>query len=179
MAQIRKPAITPKVYRHFAAITVAVTLTLGFFANGEGRQALADEVSQQQQKVELQREQVARFGQAKLIQRQPKRTRDWAAQGGGDFDADYGSPSDSGAATRVSGTWQGRVGSNSKMPGSYAPYGISQAEWEAMSNGQREAFLRARTGSQPTLSAAQQQNATERLLAASAARAGEAGETDD
>jgi hypothetical protein len=65
------------------------------------------------------------------------------------------------------------------MPGSYAPYGISQAQWEAMSDAQREAFLRARTASQPALSAAQQRHAAERLIAASAARAGEAGESDD
>ncbi len=178
MAQIRKPAITPKVYRHFAAITVVITLTLGFFANGEGRQALADEVSEQQHKAEMQRAQVARFGQAKLIPRHSKRASGWDSQGGGDFDADYGRPSEDSGTTHVAGTWQGRVNSNSKMPGGYAPYGVTQAEWEAMSEEEREAFLRARTGSQTTLSAVQQQRAGQGLLAASAARAGEAGEED-
>jgi hypothetical protein len=178
MAQIRKPAITPKVYRHFAAITVAITLTLGFFANGEGRQALADEVAEQQRHAELQRAQIARFGQPKLIQRQPKQPSGWSDPDGG-FYAGSGGEWDGGGTTSVSGTWQGRAGTNSKMPGSYAPYGIGQAEWEAMSEEEREAFLRAHAKPQPELSAAQQQRAVEGLLAASAVRAGESGEADD
>lgn len=177
MAQIRKPAITPKVYRHFAAITVVITLTLGFFANGEGRQALADEVAEQQHQAELQRAQIAKFGQPKLIRRQSSPSND-SGHGGG-FDSDYGEPTDDGGTTSVSGTWQGRTSARSKMPGSYAPYGISQAEWERMSAEQREAFLRARTKLEPELSAAQKTEAAEKLLAASAARAGEAGESDD
>jgi hypothetical protein len=176
MAQIRKPAITLKVYRHFAAITVAITLTLGFFANGEGRQALADEVAERQQQAELRQAQVARFGQPKLIRRRADPAND-RGDGGG-FDSGYGEPSDSGATTLVSGTWQGRVNATSRMPGSYAPYGISQAQWDAMSKEQREAFLRARVQPQPELDAAQKQRAAAGLLAASAARAGEAGEGD-
>lgn len=176
MAQIRKPAITPKVYRHFAAITVAVTLTLGFFANGEGRQALADEVTEQQHRAKLEQAQIAKFGPAKLIRRQSPRASD-RGDGGG-FDASYGEPSYSGGTTRVSGNWQGQVGANSTIPGSYTPYGISQAEWEAMSEEQREAFLHTRTPLQPELSAVQKQRAAEKLLATSAARAGEAGESD-
>jgi hypothetical protein len=174
MAQIRKPAITLKVYRHFAAITVAITLTLGFFANGEGRQALADEVAERQQEAKLQQAQVARFGQPKLIRRRTGSANDRGYGGG--FDSGYGEPSDSGATTLVSGTWQGRVNANSRMPSSYAPYGISQAQWDAMSKEQREAFLRARVQPQPELDAAQKQRAAAGLLAASAARAGEAGE---
>jgi hypothetical protein len=176
MAQIRKPAITPKVFRHFAAITVMITLTLGFFANGEGRRALADEVTERQHDAALDRAQVAKFGKPKLIRRQSGPTSD-PGYGSG-FDSDYGEPTDVGGMTRVSGTWQGRVNSNSKMPSSYAPYGISQAEWEAMSEEQREAFLRAQTRRQPELTTAQKQRAAEKLLAASAARAGEASEID-
>lgn len=176
MAQIRKPAITPKVFRHFAAITIAITLTLGFFANGEGRQALADEVTERQHHAELQQEQVARFGQPRLIRRQASPANDPA--GGGGFDADYGEPSDSGGMTRVSGTWQTQASGSSHIPGSYAPYGIAQARWDAMSEEERKAFLRARTTSRPELTAAQKQRAAAALLAASAARAGEAGEGD-
>lgn len=35
------PAITPRMYRHFAAMTLALTALLAFFANGENHQAIA------------------------------------------------------------------------------------------------------------------------------------------
>jgi hypothetical protein len=35
------PAINPRMYRHFAVVTVAITALLAFFANGENHEALA------------------------------------------------------------------------------------------------------------------------------------------
>lgn len=35
------PSINPRMYRHFAALTVAITALLAFFANGENHEALA------------------------------------------------------------------------------------------------------------------------------------------
>lgn len=35
----QKQTISPKVYRHFAVITIVVTALIGFFANGENRDA--------------------------------------------------------------------------------------------------------------------------------------------
>ena len=37
-------AVTAKMYRHFAVLTVAVTLMVGLFADGETREAAASEV---------------------------------------------------------------------------------------------------------------------------------------
>lgn len=181
MAQIRKASITPKMYRHFAAITVALTLTLGLFANGEGRQALADEVegrvAAHQEARRIEEAQIAKFGKPKLIARNSRRDSAWGYGGYGDaFDSDYGKPSDGSSAGSIAGTRMGRVSPSAKVPSSYAPYGISQAAWQAMTEEEREEFLRSRTKPQPVVSAEQHRRQVEGLLAASAARAGEAGE---
>lgn len=181
MAQIRKAPITAKMYRHFAAVTVAITVTLGIFANGEGRQAFADEVDQQiaerHEAARVADAQVAKFGKPKLIERSSRRGSDWGFQGYGDsFDNDYGKPIDGSSVGSAPAVRAGRVSPTAKVPGAYAPYGISQAAWQAMSDEEREAFLSSRTKPQPAVSAEQHQRQVEGLLAASAARAGEGGE---
>lgn len=41
MRRTANPAITPQMYRHFATVTVVLTLAVAFFANGENEQASA------------------------------------------------------------------------------------------------------------------------------------------
>lgn len=181
MAQIRKAPVDPKMYRHFAAITLGITLVLGLFANGEGRQALADEideeVAERQEAARVAGAQIAKFGQPKLIRRESRRDTSWGYGGYGDsFDNDYGKPSDGSSTGSSVASYKGRVNPNAKVPDAYAPYGISQAEWRAMSDEEREAFLRNRNKPQPVVSAEQHQQQVEGLLAASAARAGEGGD---
>lgn len=43
--------ITPKMFQHFAAITIVTTLILSFFANGENREMVEEEIAQQQAEV--------------------------------------------------------------------------------------------------------------------------------
>jgi hypothetical protein len=47
MARRSSSAITPQMYRHFATVTVMLTALVAFFANGESKQAMAAESSQQ------------------------------------------------------------------------------------------------------------------------------------
>lgn len=42
--------ISPKMFRHFAVITVAVTACVGLFADGEGQEALAKQIEARQAK---------------------------------------------------------------------------------------------------------------------------------
>ena len=43
MAQIRKPAVPPKLFKHFAMATVALTAVVAMLADGSHREAKADE----------------------------------------------------------------------------------------------------------------------------------------
>lgn len=49
--------VNAKMYRHFAIATVLITGCLAMFASGENREALADTIESQQQKVEVQQAQ--------------------------------------------------------------------------------------------------------------------------
>jgi hypothetical protein len=183
MAQLRTQPIDAKMYRHFAVITVAITLTIGVFADGEGRQALAngvsEEVAERQEAARVAQAQVDKFGKPELIRRSPPKPRgDWGY--GDTFDSSYGQPNDGSASSSVgSAVWRGRSNPNAKVPGAYTPYGIPQAQWDAMSEEEREAFLGKRPKPQPIVSAAQHQREVNGLMAASAARAGEASEGGD
>lgn len=45
MSRTAKPAIDPKMYRHFAVATLILTALIGFFADGENRDAAAEAVA--------------------------------------------------------------------------------------------------------------------------------------
>lgn len=184
MPHIRKSVIDAKMYRHFAVITIAITATIGVFADGEGRKALAngvsEEISERQEAERLQQAQVAKFGQPKLFQRKPAGRREKALNDSDSFEWAYGEPTDTGSLSgQASAVWTGRMNPKAKVPGSYAPYGISQAQWNAMTEEEREAFLAEHARSQPVVSAAQHRRQVDGLMAASAARAGSASEGDD
>lgn len=184
MAQLATPTISPKMFRHFATVTVAITVALAVFADGENRQAIssgvADEIAEREEAQRIEAAQAAKFGKPKLISRQRARNGDWGSGGYGDaFDAGYGTPSDrTSEYARTTAVWRGRTGASGARPGSYAPPGVTQAKWDSMSDGERDEHLarlqRARAPGK-TVSAEQHARDVENLLAASAARAGDAG----
>lgn len=45
--------ISPRMFRHFAVITVAITGCVALFADGEGREAIASELAARQQKNQV------------------------------------------------------------------------------------------------------------------------------
>lgn len=52
MSRIAKPrAMTTNVYRHFAVITLIVTVCIGAFANGEQREAITKEIAARQERA--------------------------------------------------------------------------------------------------------------------------------
>jgi hypothetical protein len=172
------------MYRHFAVVTVAITAGMAILADGEGRQAIAgsveNHIAQRQEAARIEQAQVAKFGKPKLVQRQGARSGDWGVGGYGDaFDANYGTPGDrTSEYARTSAVWRGRTGSAGSVPASYAPYGISQAEWESMSEQERAAWMQKMQGRSPPASAEQRARDIESLMAASAARSGGA-ESED
>ncbi|MFM5929539.1 MAG: hypothetical protein ACKOPQ_01375 [Novosphingobium sp.] len=54
--------VPPKMIRHFAVVTVIITACIALFADGERRQAMADEVDQQRQQAELRQAEAAQSG---------------------------------------------------------------------------------------------------------------------
>jgi hypothetical protein len=178
MAQIKTPPISARTYRHFAAVTVAITAALAILADGENRRTIADgvdtRIAQRRETARIERAQVAKFGKPKLVRRQTPRSGDWGIGGYGDaFDASYGTPGDRTAEyARTAAVWRGRTGSEGKVPGAYAPYGIAQADWEAMSEQEREAWMRKMQSRSAPVSAEQRARDIESLMAASAERSG-------
>lgn len=90
------PLVNAKVYRHFAAVTFAITLCVAMFANGEARQVVDEGVSEQQQAAKLQQADAKKFGVKQIGDR---RTGSGTRSGfGDDYDPSYGAASNSGGS---------------------------------------------------------------------------------
>lgn len=94
---VATPLVNAKVYRHFAAVTIAITLCVAMFANGEARQTVTDEITRKQQAAKLREADTRKFGAVKIGDRQQSA----AAQGsfGEDFDPSYGAGLGNGGST--------------------------------------------------------------------------------
>lgn len=75
--------IPPKMYRHFAVVTVLLTACIALFADGERRDAIAEEVAEQQQRAALQQQQTENAHQRQLVAAPPAK----AGSGGWGSDA--------------------------------------------------------------------------------------------
>ena len=90
------PVVNAKVYRHFAAVTFAITLCVALFANGEAHQVADDNISEQQQKAKLRKADAKKFGAKRIGDR---RSGIGTSSGfGDDFDPGYGAASNSGGS---------------------------------------------------------------------------------
>lgn len=94
---VAAPLVNAKVYRHFAAVTFAITLCVALFANGEARQTVSEEIAREQQTARLREADARKFGAPKIGDRRPSA----ATQGGfgEDFDPSYGVGSGAGASS--------------------------------------------------------------------------------
>ncbi|HYD25543.1 MAG TPA: hypothetical protein VEB68_12175 [Croceibacterium sp.] len=89
------PAIPPKLYRHFAIVTVALTTGLAMFADGENREAVVQHIEAKQQASAVRRASYAKFGAPTLGGTSAQPVGRFADDGGGDFDGSFGRPMDS------------------------------------------------------------------------------------
>lgn len=84
--------VSPQMYRHFAVITVAITICVALFADGETRATVVDEVEKQQTRNELVEHEVNKLGVRRNALGGLKvkaRGSGWGSDGGGgggDFD---------------------------------------------------------------------------------------------
>jgi hypothetical protein len=160
--------ITAELYRHFAAVTVACTLALAMFANGDSRQAVAREV--------------AAAGLAAAEERPADFVRrDTVAHGSfgnDDFDGSYGQPME-GGSTVSTGIVPGEfLEAPLGQPSGFNVYGVSQATWATLSEEQKRMLIEAHARSRKEALAPGRATQIETLMAASRARSGEASAAD-
>jgi hypothetical protein len=106
MARISTPALTPKMYRHFAVVTMMGTVLLAMFSNGENRQAISDRIEAEQAAAKARRDAMrAKYGTPKLT------IADNSSAGANIQFNDYGDSSDGfGAPMDASGSEVQNVG---------------------------------------------------------------------
>ncbi|MDE2563253.1 MAG: hypothetical protein KGL48_13505 [Sphingomonadales bacterium] len=160
--------ISPKMYRHFAIVTVVISATVAMFADGNRREAITDGVARREQMAALKQQERKKFG-PKMIGSPPPERNSW----GSDAPGGFGAPMDSSTVDDGS----------SVVPGSRAPMEVTievdPAVLAKMTPEQRKAYLkklederRRRMAQGPVMPSQSQIN---NLIAASAARSGSDG----
>lgn len=165
MVRKRKPQTSNvKMYQHFAIITVAATGLLAMFADGENREAMAEEIVEEGQML-VSGEAEESQGLRRRTTRSPNAASSWGDDSsniayGQPMDTTGGSVSDSGVApTSNAGSLNGP-----SLFAALAELGISREEFEQMTPQERRS-ARARAE-------AKRKEQARTLLAASRARSG-------
>lgn len=139
----RKAAVDAKMYRHFAVVTVCLTAALAIFADGENRKAVAEGIEAHERQTALERAEVAKFGQAKLVDRSG-RSSNHAASFDYGGDSDFGAPMDSAGSAEQDSSYAPRRNSTTRVGTGidYAALGLTQAEFERLDPSEQQALLR-------------------------------------
>lgn len=126
--------INPKMYRHFAMITIAISTVIAVFANGDTQDALA----QNKQHAEMKRAEQKEFGKAKIGDH---RKDDAKKRGsGGGFRGEFGAPMD---GMGGNGGNSGFIPTTMALGPSPIIIEVDQAALAKMSAEQRKAYLKA------------------------------------
>lgn len=167
MAQIRKPPVTIKLYRHFAAVTVTLAVALAFLTNGEDPVAasegsgtsVAPLAAPVAAAAPARRDNTPAYGQAQLV----------TPSGGGSF-GDEAGPESGGSGGGV-GRNTGTINPTDLPPANSENAGFTNAYLNSLSDEELDALLRAlREGG--VTDDAQRRNATAVMEAASRRRSG-------
>lgn len=146
------PVVNAKLYRHFAAVTFAITMCVALFANGEARQVVGDGVDDQRQAAKLRDAEAKKFGVKKLGDNRNGASR---TSFGSDFDPNYGASTGSRAVRSSSnadaGSDQYGLPPIGNAPATAAPDVLSPDEMALLSPAEQAEYLkRLRTqGMQP------------------------------
>ena len=146
------PVVNAKLYRHFAAVTFAITLCVALFANGEARQVVGDGVGNQQQAAKLREADARKFGVKQIGDR---RQRIGTRSGfGTDYDPSYGAASNPGGSrpdTRAHGESGERGFGVDGVATGDPPKVLSPDEMAQLTPAEQSAYLkRIRTQGAPT-----------------------------
>jgi len=159
-------AVTAQMYRHFAVLTVGVTLAVGVFADGESRKAIASEAHAAAPKPLA--------GPTKLVRKDARAHGSFTTDAA--LDSNFGEPMDTTGAAAQDGVVPDNFtqAETHGVPAGFTQYGVSSQVWASLSDDQRKALIarqKAESGAAQTPERAKQ---IEDLLAASRARSGTA-----
>lgn len=167
MVRRKQTPVSPyRIYRHFAVVTVVLTAGVAILADGERRAALAEEIEVREQRNELEIASQEKFGKPKLVKKTP--------QGGGSFGSDsgdFGDPMDDHGSSG-SGYVPADLWSSGDSGPVYSRLGLTEAQWAALSEDQRAALRRKADEEAARARTAERRDQVDRLLGASARRAG-------
>lgn len=165
MAQIRKPPVTIKLYRHFAAVTVTLAVALAFLTNGENPVAASESSATSvapgpvAAAAPARRNNTPAYGQAQLV----------APGSGGSF-GDEAGPASGGSGGNM-GRNTGAINPTDMPPANSENAGFTNAYLNSLSDEELDALLRALRESGVT-NDAQRRNATAVMESASHRRSG-------
>jgi hypothetical protein len=162
------PAIPPKLYRHFALVTVAITAGLAMFADGEKREVISSHIEAKQQADAVRRASYAKFGAPRLGQSSTQPAARFADERSNDFDGGFGRPMENPHGGRSSSVVPGQELAEAA---GYSPEyvaSLSPEELELLIKGLQESGM---------LSDESRSQAQANLTAASARRSGAPGTT--
>jgi len=160
--------VTAQMYRHFAIVTVAITLGVGVFADGENRKAVASEVRAAAP--------APRAGPTELV-RHDNRARSFSSSD--EAPGKFGQPMDVAGATAQDGIIPGDVPDRPEtLPGAFTQYGVPLATWAALTANERTALIARRKAEAAAAQAPERAQQIDTLLAASRERSGTAESAD-
>jgi len=171
MARTLTPAIPPKMYRHFALVTVGLTVGIAMFASGESREAMAAHVEEQQQQHELELKSREKAVAPTIARRIRPRSHGFSSDSEA-FGGTFGRPM-IGPAIRANNVDMDEVEGASQEP----PTGYSQQYLDTLSEEERKLLL-ASQEKERSLTPEERQRRNASLIAASQVRSGGA-RTDD
>jgi len=163
MARTLTPTIPPKMYRHFALVTVLLTAGIAMFASGENREAAAAQIEERQQRQEFEQKSREKFGPPTVGRRAEPRHGTFASDDEV-FDQRFGRP------TARSGGWASTADS-APQAARASQAGYSEQYLATLSDEGRE-LLRAEMEAENRLSPEEREQRDAALLAASSRRSG-------
>ncbi len=133
MAQISKPPIPLKMYKHFAVSTVALTACIAMFADSDNRAAMAEQVAEHEQQQELRAASAEITSPPELVRRDIETPGSFGGEGGGSAGSGGGGGGGGGGARATGGTRGGSAAGRIAVPGYDQVFieGLSEAEYQA------------------------------------------------
>jgi hypothetical protein len=158
------------MYRHFAVLTVAVTLVVGVFADGDSRQAVASEVHAAQKPAEATPD--------RLVRKDARATGSFSSDGG--YDGAFGAPMDTAGAAPQDGVLPDGFAAIEQggIPAGYSRYGAPADTWASLTDEQKRRLMEKQMAAEAAAQAPERAAQIDSLLAASRARSGEATKDD-
>lgn len=169
----------PKIYRHFAVLTLAVTALMALFADGENRAAIAEEIQTRQQRAEMREANAKKFGKKELLVNKARgpsinnKGFDYSDAGDG-----FGAPMDRAGAAVQDFNYSEDIAKPRYAPAAYAGLQISEAEWKQLSPEERKKLLKKLRGEEE-LSPEERERRRQAMIAASLRRSGSANSDDE